>query len=360
MKTTTWPAALGVALVVAGCSGPARTPSPCGKDTDCKGPRVCVRGDCVDPAGVGGGGGVGGDRADPVAVRGPRPFAMLGGDAAHRGRGGGPAPLKQPSERWRVELGAAVSGSPTLGPDGTIYVIAHDGVLRAIAADGAVRWTFATGERSWSTPAVAEDGTVYVGSDDDHLYAVTAAGALAWKLRLGTCTPGGFGPESSRCDADGGPVIGDDGTIYLGGDAIHAVWPDGTLRWRFATGEHVASAPALATVDGELVIYAGSQDDALYALAADGTKRWELRVGGDLDAAPAVGEDGTIYIGSDDDALHAVNPDGSVRWKLVTGGDIRGPAAIAPDGTIYVGSYDKHLYAVAPSGQIKWRLDLRD
>ena len=73
------------------------------------------------------------------------------------------------------------------------------------------------------------------------------------------------GPESSRCDVDGGPTIGPDGTIYVGGDGIHAVWPDGTLRWKLATAEHVASTPALGA-DG--TVYAGSQDDNLFRIDA--------------------------------------------------------------------------------------------
>ena len=71
-----------------------------------------------------------------------------------------------------------IAGSPTIGPDGTIYVAAHDGGLYAVDAAGKVRWRFAMQDRSWSTPAVAEDGTIYVGSDDDHLYAGGAPGVL--------------------------------------------------------------------------------------------------------------------------------------------------------------------------------------
>lgn len=348
------------ALVAVACSGPGLSPGPCGKDTDCKGTRVCVAGSCVDrgPAPVVTGPTVTGDGGVEVVdargpVIGPRPFAMLGGDGRHQGRAGGPAPTRAPRQVWQVALAGPVTGGPTLGPDGTLYVADHGGQLTAVAPDGAVRWTARLGERSWSTPALAVDGTVYVGSDDDRLRAFDGAtGAERWALRIGACAPGSFGPESSRCDADGGPVIGDDGTIYVGGDGVTAAWADGTLRWRFATAEHVHAAPALA--DG--TIYVASEDDALYALSPDGDKRWEVRTGGDLDATPVVGDDGTIYVGSDDDALYAVSPAGEIRWKLLTGGDIRGGVAIAADGTLYVTSYDGNLYAVAPSGQVRWRL----
>src|SRR5204862_317391 len=153
------------------------------------------------------------------------------------------------------------------------------------------------------TPAVAEDGTIYVGSDDDHLYAVKSDGSLKWKLRLGACDPNGFGPESSRCDVDGGPTIGPDGTIYVGGDGIHAVWPDGTLRWKLAAADKIVATPAIATNN---IILIGSEDEHLYALAPDGTLLWALALGGDVDSTPAIARDGTIYVAGDDAHLHAL------------------------------------------------------
>ena len=99
--------------------------------------------------------------------------------------------MKAPAELWKVPVGGPVAGSPTIGPDGTIYVASHDGNLYAIDPAGKVKWTFKTADRSWSTPAVAQDGTIYVGSDDDHLYAVKADGSLKWKLHLGACDPKG-------------------------------------------------------------------------------------------------------------------------------------------------------------------------
>ena len=320
-------AAAVVVLAACACSGTQARDADggCTKDVDCRAPRICERSICVDPRpaalaqvvpapGDADAAGSAARAAGPAAkapAAGPPPFAMYGGDARHTGRRGGAAPARQPKELWKVALGAPIAGSPTIGPDGTIYVTSHAGALHAIDPAGKPRWKLAMGDRSWSTPAVSEDGTIYVGSDDDHLYAVKPDGALRWKLRLGACDPRGFGPESSRCDVDGGPTIGPDGTIYVGGDGIHAVWPDGTLRWKVATAEHVASGPALGE-DG--TVYAGSQDDALYAIAPDGVKRWEVRTGKDVDAPPAIGADGTIYVGSDDHALYAISPAGAVKW----------------------------------------------
>ncbi len=356
------PLALCAALVASACAGHRPAGDGCTKDTDCKGSRICVQHSCLEPSGAQ----VGSD-GEPVVVNdagqvvhgpGSPAYAMFGGDARHSGRRAGPAPTKKPTEQWTFAAAGPIVGSPTVGPDGTIYVSSHDRFLYALGADGALRWKVETGDRMWSTPAVAEDGTVYAGSDDDHLYAIDGAtGDVKWKLRIGDCDPKGFGPESSRCDADGGPTIGGDGTIYLGGDGVHAVWPDGALRWKFTTAEHVSGAPAIAD-DGTII--ATSQDDAVYALAPDGTKRWELRTRGDVDTAAAIGPDGRIYVGSDDDAIYAIEPDGTVAWKLVTAADVRSTPAFGADGTIYAGSYDGNLYAMKPSGQVEWKLATAD
>ncbi|HEX4417113.1 MAG TPA: PQQ-binding-like beta-propeller repeat protein, partial [Kofleriaceae bacterium] len=161
-----------VAGALAGCSGPQSHAGGCTKDTDCKDPRVCEHAVCVDPhsiptpgttpgtapaAGTGtatatGGepqaaSGSGGPGAPVAGGPGSPPFAMFGGDARHTGRRGGPAPRKQPAELWRTAVGGVVAGSPTIGPDGTIYVAAHDGGLTAFGPDGKPRWKFTMGDR---------------------------------------------------------------------------------------------------------------------------------------------------------------------------------------------------------------------
>ena len=51
------------------------------------------------------------------------------------------------------------------------------------------------------------------------------------------------------CDGvDGSPIIGDDGTLYFGDKDrdIYAIYPNGTLKWKYHTGGWINSAPALA------------------------------------------------------------------------------------------------------------------
>lgn len=355
----------------AACAQPRPIIAGCRKDTDCKGDRICTPrrpgsaqrlcsaphpapDTLARPAPE-----TAGPAPTPTPPAGAPPFAMYGGNAQNTGHLAGPVPDQVPTQRWAMQAGDAIVGSPTIGPDGSIFVASHDGKLYALGPDGAQRWSHATGDRIWSTPAVTEDGTVYIGSDDDTLYALDGStGALRWRFRVGQCDPPvGFGPEGVRCDVDGGPTLGPEGTIYVGGDGVYAIAPDGSLRWKMATAERVATAPALALPDGPHAgtVYAGCLDDTLYAIGPDGTRTWSFRTRGDIESSPAVGPDGTIYVGSDDDKVYALDPSGSLRWAVVTGGDVRASPAIGLDGTIYAGSYDGSLYAIAPSGDVKWR-----
>lgn len=355
---------LAVAALTA-CSGSQqRGVVGCESDMQCLGGRICnEHSRCSEPPPASAA--LWSDASVPmpidaaVPIVGTPPFAMFGGNAQNTGLLGGDAPMKRPSEQWFLKFDKPIVGSPTVGPTGTVFVTSHDHKLHAVSPEGVLLWSFETGDRIWSTPAVAQDGTVYTGSDDDHLYAVDGAtGAEKWRYRVGACTdPKGFGPEGTRCDVDGGPTLGPDGSIYVGGDGLYALWPNGTLRWKFATAEHVPTAPAL-NADGTL--YIGCLDDAVYAVNSDGTKAWEFRTNRDIESSIAVADDGTIYFGGDDKAIYALAPDGSQKWKVITGAHVRASPAVGPDGTIYVGSYDKKLYAITPNGTVKWRFSAAD
>jgi uncharacterized repeat protein (TIGR01451 family) len=154
-----------------------------------------------------------------------------------------------------------------------------------------------------------------------------------------------------------GPVIGSDGTIYIGckDGKFYAVNPDGTLKWTYSTGGTIASTAAIGT-DG--TIYIGSADYNLYALIDNGTsaiKKWNYTTNGIIGySSPTIGADGTIYIGSYDCNLYAINPNGTLKWNYTASDRILCSAAIGADGTIYIGSNDRNIYAFNPNGTPKW------
>ena len=204
------------------------------------------------------------------------------------------------------------------------------------------KWRYQTGGSiRGASPAVGADGTVYVGSYDSYLYAINPDGSLKWRYQTGNWL------ESS-------PAVAADGTVYVGSgdDCLYTINPDGSLKWCYPTGNLVSSSPAVAA-DG--TVYFGSYDHYLYAVNPDGSFRWRYQTGGGIWSSPAVAADGTVYVGSDYYYLYAVNPDGSLKWRYPAGFFVRSSPAVAADGTVYVGSDDSYLYAINPDGSRKWR-----
>ncbi len=112
--------------------------------------------------------------------------------------------LAQPeSLKWRFRAEYKITSSPTIDPDGTIYVGSYDNYLYAIKQDGSLKWRFRAEYKITSSPAIGPDGTIYVGSWDCYLYALKEDGDLKWKFKTD------FWIQSS-------PAIGLDGTIYVG------------------------------------------------------------------------------------------------------------------------------------------------
>ena len=73
----------------------------------------------------------------------------------------------------------------------------------ALAQSGILKWKFKTENKIMSSPVIGKDGTIYVGSHDEHLYAIKENGRLKWEFEAG------FWVQSS-------PAIAKDGTIYIG------------------------------------------------------------------------------------------------------------------------------------------------
>ena len=139
----------------------------------------------------------------------------------------------------------------------------------------------------------------------------------------------------------------------LGVDGVWAV-DDGTLKWKFSTGDKVNSSPAIGA-DG--TIYAGSADGHLYAIRPDNTQKWVYSTTGTDLYSPAIGADGSIYLRSweqgEGDSFTAVDPNGAKKWSFPVS-DYTTTPAIGADGTIYVGYQSGGLTALTPDGVGKW------
>ena len=161
---------------------------------------------------------------------------------------------------WSFQTSSdAIKSSPAVGTDGTVYVggmcglgpgseakrsdsnssdASCEGGLYALTSAGGLKWRFSAGSVQ-SSPTVGPDGTIYVGSDDGNLYAVTPAGDLKWKF-------------STRGPVTSSPTLDKDGNVFVGSAdfCLYAVTARGKLKWSFGTGAAITfSSPVLDPKD---------------------------------------------------------------------------------------------------------------
>jgi outer membrane protein assembly factor BamB len=325
------------------------------------------------------------------------------------------SPALSPDEST-VYVGTAGPANGQLG--GTYDLLALD------AATGALRWSFPIDSLDVRcSPAVAADGSVYfvaaardltvLHAAPDWLYCLDDDGALQWRYKIKRINFGGNIGNSS-------PAIGADGTIYVAGDSLFAIHPNGDLKWSafLLSGEEIRNNPsvgpdgtvyiayhnlslsALDPDDGNIlwqtpldindhclsspavtasILHIANDQGYVYAVdPTTGAIDWafylptDLGVGGHIRSSPSVDSDGTVYIGSSLDGviarLLAIAPDGSLKWSFeppdmppgtdYTHSDIYSSPAIGSDGTVFVGQEMGRVYAIDPvDGSMVWKFE---
>lgn len=196
--------------------------------------------------------------------------------------------------------------------------------------DGIVKWTFETGGGVESSPVIGSDGTIYVGSHDGYLYALNPDGTVRWKFKAGNLAYEEDGEVSKSILAT--PALAKDGTIYISGsfNYLFALTPEGKEKWRF----FVKWDPAF----------------------------WN---------GPTVGEDGVIYVanarneGAKDypGGVYALTPDGKEKWRFLIRSGAPSIPTIGTDGTIYINAADSStnqgkIFALDPNGKLKWEFTM--
>lgn len=147
--------------------------------------------------------------------------------------------------KWKYKAGDWIRVSPCIDDDGTIYVVSLDNYLHAVNPDGTLKWKTYVG--AGTSPTIGQDGTIYAGYRT--LYAVNPTdGSVKWTFAVGGTMCGGT------------PCNSIDGTIFVGtsdGCELIAINPDGTERWRTSIGT-CEFAPIIGE-DG--TVYVGASTD---------------------------------------------------------------------------------------------------
>lgn len=229
-------------------------------------------------------------------------------------------------ELWRYNTGGDISGTPSIGPDGRIYINSGINTFNCLEPDGTEAWT-APLNHVGNTVAIAYDGTLYSGTNVYTIFALSPEGEVQWK-------------SNARGNP---PSLGRDGTIYAADRAtFRAISPDGVELWTYKADKRI---PSSCAIDSGNNIYFGDIAGTFHALDYEGRVLWKYDAGGMITSTPAIGSDGIIYFGDSNGIFHALNSDGTVKWTYRTGSAIDGSPAIAEDGTVYIGSFDSILYA---------------
>ena len=194
--------------------------------------------------------------------------------------------------KWGYHTSGNVYSSPAIGDDGTIYCGSIDNYLYALYPNnGTVKWKFNTGSWVHGSPTIADDGIIYIGSDNGYLFAVYPNnGSMKWQCNVGGaiwCTP----------------ALDKNGNIYVGtwDEEVFAIYPNGTIKWDVEVIRRVWGGMS-PVVSNDGIIYIGTCDFSghdggyLHAINPDGTIRWILGHAKMFCASPAIGSDGTVYI----------------------------------------------------------------
>ena len=150
-------------------------------------------------------------------------WPMFQHDAQHSGRsnvqGPRPDPGKVPFEAWKAKLRSRLRGAPAIDASGNVAVGNGKNPLSGFDPDtGAELWQSTNhnaGHADRSQPAAADNGVVYMGARDNKIWAVdpTNNPLSSWTYKA-----------MHDGDITTPPTIGQDGTIYMGSEALGAGW----------------------------------------------------------------------------------------------------------------------------------------
>lgn len=205
------------------------------------------------------------------------------------------------TERWRYISGNAISGTPAISDDGTIYV-SKCGLVALNPETGRPIWVFDRAIEAgavYASPVIGSDGTIYFVSDNGKLYAVGPNGAAKWSSPMIMKTPSG----DNGCSHD--LVIDNNDILYFFdyGGTMNAINPETRqFVWsRKYTIDNITTIfKGTPIADSRNNLFFGSSVGTIFCIdRQNGSIIWQFqlpeRVSAEYSTA-AIGSDGTLYI----------------------------------------------------------------
>jgi outer membrane protein assembly factor BamB len=248
----------------------------------------------------------------------------VAGGTVYVGSGGGrlyALDLATGSELWNYSTDSAIVSSPAVAGE-TVYVGANDGEVLALdAASGSLEWSADVGAPVYSSLAVdAANGSVYATADDGRLVALRVSdGSERWSVDVGS----DLGHTS--------PVV-DGGDVYVAGDRLYRLNPDGSVQWSRQYGPASASSPRIH----QGTVYVGDAAGRVHAFRTDGAPQWSYDTGAAVETTPDVAGD-RLAVATDDGDLYVLNTAGDLVALAAFETPVRSSPVIV-DGDVYFGT----------------------
>ena len=230
---------------------------------------------------------------------------------------------------------------PIIGPDGTIYQPTEN-LFYAIRPDGNEKWKVSLGSGMRCAPALSSDGkkvyAIRFGTSDWKYYVAalsTVDGSILWEYPLHD------GSDVSYSSL----AVDRDGVIYVGArvpEALYAVNPDGTLKWKYQNPEAtIYGMESPPTVSPEGLVCIGSNYEGIVIVDSTGQKINNWGEGSYWCVMP-IDVSGRLYLSRPEPA--AVYPEHSLiwrRWAFSIGACMPGIALAERQGLLCAGDYEK-------------------
>jgi outer membrane protein assembly factor BamB len=267
-------------------------------------------------------------------------------------------------------IGCGASGTPKTNADNFGWTQRGDSYARPGEGGFNVRWSRQLTDRNESRYLPVElSGAafdlkrerIYVGTTEGNMFAFDLQGRRRFFYDAGAQIE-----SRPTVDVRSGefyfPSV--DGTV-------HALMPDGTVKWKTKLIGSVRTTPVLTS---DAIYVVGELDEVTAMARDDGRILWtyskdpvdEITISGH---AGLLLDEGRLYVGFTDGAVTALSPaDGRVQWELETALDVERRPGNVPQfldvdttpvlvrGTLFVASFTAGLYAVDPdNGSVIWR-----
>jgi outer membrane protein assembly factor BamB len=230
-------------------------------------------------------------------------------------------------------------------------------------------WSFRTARGIFSTPVIGDDGTVYVGSADGYFYALGTDGRPLWRFRTGGIIDAAAALGERRKARGGFPI-----TIGSGDETLYQLRSDPEplsraerVRWTFRSSLPPATTQLVNWWEGNVAygpdgnLYVGNTGGGAFSLTPGGEQRWVVERANSVWTTPAFDEEGNSYWGSVDLFAFSLDPSGAQRWQTPFAGYVTSSPALGSDGTVYIGAFDGALHALdSDSGAVRWSFESRE